>query len=113
MLPAINRLKGEKAFKEVFERGRWEKLDFLRLKTIGNNLNYSRFGFIVSKKVSKKATVRNKTKRILSEIIKELLPRLKKGLDVALMAESGIEKREFRDISECLKTLFEKAKLFK
>lgn len=45
----------------------------------------SRFGFIISTKISKKAVVRNKIKRIMSEVIRKNLDKLKKGYDVVFL----------------------------
>ncbi|MEK7169021.1 MAG: ribonuclease P protein component [Patescibacteria group bacterium] len=42
----------------------------------------SHFGFIISTKISKKAVIRNKIKRIISEAIRKRLGSIKKGLDV-------------------------------
>ena len=69
MLKKINRLKKKKDFEKVLRGGKGFKEDFLLFKTIKNNLKTSRFGFIISQKVSKKATVRNKLKRKLSGLI--------------------------------------------
>ncbi len=48
-----------------------------------------RFGFIVSKKISTKAHERNKVKRILREIVRKNIFRMK-GRDYVIVAKSGI-----------------------
>jgi ribonuclease P protein component len=45
----------------------------------------SRFGFIISTKISKKAVVRNRIKRIMSEVIRINLNKLKNGYDVLFL----------------------------
>lgn len=45
----------------------------------------SHFGFIVSTKISKKAVIRNRIKRIMSEIIRINLDKLKSGYDVLFL----------------------------
>ncbi|GAI32984.1 unnamed protein product, partial [marine sediment metagenome] len=62
MLNKRNRLKKKKDFDKVFKQGQGFKQDFLYLKIRKNNLKSSRFGFVVSKKFSKKAVIRNKIK---------------------------------------------------
>jgi ribonuclease P protein component len=63
-----------------------------------NNLGLNRFGFVVSQKVSKKATVRNKIRRRLAEVIKAEMKNIKIGTDMVLIALPGIEKKGFSDI---------------
>lgn len=111
MLPKKNRLKNKKDFERVFNQGKGFKEDFLFLKIVKNNLKENRFGFIVSLKVSKKAVLRNKTKRRLREIIKERLPGIKPGIDVVLIAQKGIEEKDFSEVRETTNRLFEKAKI--
>ena len=55
MLSIKNRLKKKKDFAQVFKKGKNFKDDALSLKFAKNNLAASRFAFIVSLKVSKKA----------------------------------------------------------
>ncbi len=85
MLPIKNRLLKKKEFEEVFQKGKGIKQDFLYLKYLNNDLDYSRFGFVISKKISKKAVVRNKIKRELKKEIKEILPQIKKNKDIILI----------------------------
>ncbi len=89
------------------------KEDFLFLKWTFNNLNISRFGFIVSKKISTKANLRNKIKRRLSELIRLKLPTIKKGVDGILIARTGLEKKDFRQIEKTLDKILTKAKILK
>lgn len=45
----------------------------------------SHFGFIISTKISKKAVIRNRIKRIMSEVIRINLDKLKNGYDVLFL----------------------------
>jgi ribonuclease P protein component len=112
LLSKINRLKKRSDFDWVFKRGLKFKEDFLSLRVVNNNLKNSRFGFIVSQKISKKATLRNKIKRRLRTIIRVKLQKIKKGLDIILVANPGLEKKDFWELEEILYTLFKKANLF-
>lgn len=111
MLPKKNRLKKEKDFEKVFKKGKGLRKDFLFLKLLNNNLKKSRFGIVVSTKISKKATVRNKTRRRIREIIRNHLDEIKKGKDIVIVAQPGIEEKSFSQIKETLIELFKKAKL--
>ncbi len=110
MLPKRNRLAKKKDFEMVFKQGKGFKQGFLYLKIRKNNLDTSRFGFVISKKFSKKAVIRNKTKRRLSEIIKAKLLEIKKGMDVIIVVMPGAE-NEFQKLEDTLSKLFKKAKL--
>ena len=111
MLPLNNRLKKTKEISRVFKEGRSFKEGFLILKTAKNNLNKSRFGFIVSQKVSKKAVVRNKIKRRMRAIIVKKFQTIKPATDNLLIALPGLEKKDFSSIEEALNKLIEKANL--
>lgn len=113
MLPKENRLKKGKDFESVFREGKGFKENFLFLKILENNLNKTRFGFIVSQKVSKKAALRNKTKRKLREAVREKLKEVKKGIDGILVASPGLEKKDFWEIKESIDNIFKKAGIIK
>jgi len=112
MLPAENRLKKEKDFENAFESGKGYKEGLLRIKVAGNGLESSRFGFIVSKKYSKRASERNSIKRRLREITRESLPDVKPGLDIILIVMPGLE-NGFEILSALVGRLFKKARILK
>ncbi len=105
MLPKINRIKKKKDFEDIFKKGKSLKNGFLIFKVAGNGLGQSRFGFVVSQKVSKKAVVRNKIKRRMSGIIRLNLKNIKNGIDIVLVALPGIEKKEFSEIQNSINKL--------
>ena len=111
MLTKANRLNNKKDIEGVLKKGRGFKEDFLILKTAKNNLNKTRFAFIVSSKVSSKATVRNKIKRKLSELVRIKLKKIKSGTDNILIASPGLEIKDFWEMEEIMTQLFKKAKL--
>lgn len=109
MLPKMYRLKKNKDIDKVFKKGKTIKEDFLILKILKNNLTKNRFSFIVSQKVSKKATLRNKIKRRLSELVRIKFKKIRKNIDVIIIAVPGLETKDFWEIKESLDKLFEKA----
>mgnify|MGYP001614594031 CR=1 FL=1 len=111
MLPKANRLRKKKDFEELFKKGKSFKNDFCILKIARNNLKESRFGFVVSQKVSKKAVLRNKIKRRLRNIIEKNIKDIKKGMDVAIIVLTGLERKSFLEIKEILSIFLKKAGL--
>lgn len=113
MLPKENRLKKKKDFERIFKEGRGFKEGFLFLKVVKNNLKSNRFGFLVGKNFSKKATLRNSLRRRLRETIRLKMPKFKKNFDVVLIITPGLETKDFWEIEETINKLFLKAKLFR
>lgn len=111
MLPQKNRIQNKKDIDRVLKKGKGLKEKFLILETIKNDLNKTRFAFIVSKKISLKASTRNKIKRKLSEIVRLKLKIIKPGQDILLIASPGLEMKDFWEIEEMINELFKKAKL--
>ena len=109
MFSSKNRLRNKKDFDRVFKKGKGYKQVFLFLKVLDNDLGFNRFGIIVSKKISNKAVVRNKVKRRLREILKKKIERIKKGLDIVFLTNSGIEKQSFEDIEQEVEEILKKA----
>ena len=52
----------------------------------------SKFGFIISTKISKKAVTRNKIKRLISEAIRTHLDNIRDGLDVVFLLKPLVTK---------------------
>ena len=113
MLPKVNRLKRKKDIERVFKEGQGFKEDFLIFKMVKNDLRNSRFAFIVSQKVSKKATLRNKIKRRLNELVRRVLPKVQSGMDIVLVATPGLEEKDFWETEKTINKIFAKAKILK
>ena len=113
MLSKKYRLQKDKDFDLVFKKGKNLGSEFLFLKLRKNGLEISRFGFILSKKISKNATVRNKIKRRLREIIRKKLNDIKPGLDVVIGTKTVIVNKDYQEIKEALEGLLRKAGLYK
>jgi ribonuclease P protein component len=57
-----------------------------------DNNTDSHFGFIISTKISKKAVVRNRIKRIIAEVTRARLNEIKRGLDVVFLIKPYVLK---------------------
>ena len=102
MLPQLNRIKKKKDFETIFKNSKSFKNNLFILKIAKNNLGLNRFGFVVSKKISGKAVVRNKTRRRMAEAIKINMESIKGGADLVLIALAGIEKKEFSEVKDAI-----------
>lgn len=68
-----------------------------------NNLGYPRFGFIASKKLSKKAVERNRAKRLLKEAVRLNFPSIKDlSYDIVFIARKYILNSKLQDVLEDL-----------
>ena len=108
MLAKINRIKKKKDFDEIFKKGKIFRSDSLIFKFKKNNLKESRFGFVVSLKVSKSAVVRNKIRRRMSEIIRQNMDGIKNGTDLVIIALPGFEKKDFIETKEIISNFIKK-----
>ena len=102
MLPKKYRLLKNKDFHNVFKRGKGFKERYISLRVAKNNLLFSRFGFVVSNKVSKKSVERHKIKRRLNEIMRFKLPKIKKGFDVVIVVQSEIINKTYQQIEKAI-----------
>ena len=111
MLAKENRLRLKNDFKKVFEKGKFYQERFLAVKILSNESDISRFGFIVSKKISKKAVVRNKIKRRLRESVRLKFKNgsIKNGFDAVILTRPQIIDKKFVEIDEVIGKLLEKA----
>lgn len=83
----------------------------LLLDSKQNPQNSSRFGMIVSNKIAKKAVVRNKIRRLLSESLMALFPQIKKNQDGVFLAKKLAVEADFTQIKKDVESLLQKAKL--
>src|ERR1700719_2793882 len=63
---------------------------FCLIKISKNKLENNRYGFVISKAVNKRATVRNRTKRRIRACIEQLHPKLKQGHDVLMIIKKEV-----------------------
>ena len=104
-----NRLKKKRDFERVFKEGKAAKGNFIFVRYLKNDLDFSRFAFIVSSKVSRKAVVRNGIRRILSDISRAQLKELRPA-DIILVADKKITEVQRDKIEQDLELVFKKLK---
>lgn len=95
------RLTRSADFERVRKHGRSWAHPLLIFSAVRNELDCTRFGFIVSRRVGK-AVVRNRVKRRLREAMRHHLNELPPGWDVVLVARPPIAEARFADIDNAL-----------
>lgn len=113
MLPKENRLKKEKEFEKVFKGGRTLKGKSVFLRYLTNGTDKTKIGFVVSKKISKLAVIRNKIKRRMRDIVRLKKDTLKQGLSIIIISLPPIKTMAYREIKEDLENLLKKEELIK
>lgn len=95
-------------YDSVYRNGSNRSNKELVIRVLPNNLEYSRFGVIVSKRVGK-AVVRNRIKRLIREIIRKTS--LKPGNDIVFIARLPSAEARYLQIEESIKDLLLQAEL--
>ncbi len=113
MLSIPNRLTKDKDFKRVFQKGRSFFSKVIGFKALKNDLESSRFGIVVSTKISKKATIRNRIKRQIGEVIRLNLDKIKTGYDVVLITLPAIVNKKYAEIEKEVMIALKKLNLLK
>ena len=105
MLSKHQRLTKEKDFERVFLVGKSLKSGSILWRVAKKEAPGWRFGFVVSKKVSAKATVRNTVKRRLRSAVSGVLDGLAGGADVVVVALPKSAQESFAQIRQSIQTL--------
>ncbi len=104
----FNRLTNDRDFQRVYKKGVTFFSRNVVLKVFDNGLKTARVGIVVSKKISKKATERNKVKRSIRELIRLRLVKLIKGKDYIFMPKKTYNKANIKEKKEDLEYLLNK-----
>ncbi|MGQ9493718.1 MAG: ribonuclease P protein component [Anaerolineae bacterium] len=104
------RLAHRGQFQHVRRQGQSWSHPLLVLLAAENDLPYSRFGFLVSKRMGK-AVVRNRIRRLMREAMRMRVDEIALGWDIVLIARMPIAKADFWRIGEALDYLLQRAGL--
>ena len=102
------RLAKRRDFASVFSQGRTWASQLLVLRAGANGLDYSRYGFIVSKRLGK-AVARNKVRRRLREGARALLTR--PGWDIVISARTAAAQADYHELKRAVASLLARASI--
>ncbi|NCN07801.1 ribonuclease P protein component [Candidatus Falkowbacteria bacterium] len=111
MLIRKYRLTKRNDFQSIFKTGYKNFNKFFSLRYKLNNLENSRIAVVVSNKVAKKATDRNRIKRQVRSIISDFLPNFKQNFDVIINILSPSLNQEYNIIQEELSKILKKSNI--
>jgi len=112
MLPKQYRLPSPE-FRGVLKSGKKAFSANLMLKFRENRLTLPRFGFIVSTKFNKRATARNRAKRLMREVIRLNLSKIKAGYDFIFSMKGEAPELEYPGMEREIKEILLKENLLK
>src|SRR3989339_755803 len=108
MLAKNYRLTKKSDFQQVFKVGRKDFNRFFGIRYKPNKLDVSRVAVVVSTKVSKKATDRNRIKRQTRSIIDVFLPKFKQNIDLIINILSPALNQKYQVIHDDLLKILKK-----
>ena len=76
------------------------------LRVHANGEESTKFTFIVSKKIDKRAVVRNRTKRVLRSAAEDVIKDFATGKEVVIIAKKALIPEQKTEVSGILKKLF-------
>lgn len=114
MLAFENRLKNENDFEKVKKDGKlYQAEDFGVSVFKRDDKEPSRFGFVISSKISKIAVHRNRIKRALVEAVRYNINHLPKGYDMVFLVKKSITKKTTDEIMKQVNVFFNEKEFVK
>ena len=111
MLAAPNRLTDGRTISRVFSRGQYAAVGPFVVRVMGHGEAPSRAVVVVSKKISKKAVVRNRIRRRVAAQLATDWETVVPGYDIVVSVRADIAEVSPAEITEPLATAFTKLKL--
>jgi len=105
------RLRKSSEFQRVRQQGRSITSRLLVLAWTPNEVAQLRIGFVVSKRISKRAVDRNYLKRLLGETVRPILPEITPGWDIVLSARKDMLTTDLHMLEQDIPALLRRARL--
>jgi ribonuclease P protein component len=112
MLAAPNRLRKTKDIDRVYKRGVYGGAEgMLSLKATPNGRPETRLVVVVGKKIDKRAVVRNRIRRRLTELLREQWTTVPGGYDIVVSVHSDLSHEPFDRLRALLRQALRRARL--
>jgi len=98
MVPSAHRLRRARDIATVQRRGRYAVSGPLSLKVYRNRLQISRVVVVVSKKVDKRAAVRNRIRRRIAAVLASEWATVPVGYDIVITVQADIADRSATEL---------------
>lgn len=108
MLKRSYRLRKDRDFQKLYKSGQRYSTSNFTLHYLASKLEYSKVGFVVSKKVSKSAVIRNKLRRRSSAVVESIYPSLKQPYDIIVLIRRDFSALSTKELQDELHQLFKK-----
>lgn len=108
--PPSDHLRRGEDFQRLRQAGRVTRHPALWLSCTPNDLPHNRYGFIVSKQLGN-AVVRNRTRRLLREVIRLRRGQIRLGYDIALIARTPLVGESSATVARIVQELIVRAGL--
>lgn len=111
MLAKVNRLAKKSDIDNLFQRGKRARSPFFAVSFCINDLKNSRFATVVANKVTKKATIRNRLRRQIREIIRLNLSKFSHNYDILINISKNCLEQDYRLLEKELLDLLKRNKI--
>lgn len=111
MLAKKYRLANSREIQKVFQKGGQIKSRFLAIRFCKSIKKNSRLAVIISNKISKKATIRNKLRRQMKSIFFNLQKNFSGNYDMIIIGRSGIVGMAFQEMKCDIEAMLHRAKI--
>lgn len=98
------RLRRPEDFGLVRQHGRIYQHRLLTLNVVPNGLADNRYGIVTSKRLGK-AVARNRVRRLLREVLRQMHPHLQTGFDVVVIARPALAGQPFEVVRRIIRQL--------
>src|SRR3972149_11372047 len=104
MLATVNRLRSTEEYDKIKNKGKLiQSQNFGVAYLKKENEEPNKFGFVISLKISKLATQRNRLRRAMEESIRQNLTFIKKGYDMVFLAKPSLANKMTDEIMKEVK----------
>ena len=112
MIARVYRLRTAADFNKTYQRGRSVNADTLYVKHYQSHFENSRVAVVVSKKVSKRAVVRNRCKRRVIEVVRKNWQHVAPGHNFIITVKQDISALPAAQVEQTALDLLRKANLW-